>query len=104
MGKGQIGRTSNTYDDPTMPEAIELNATTFTVIFAENAKRLGYTVSNLGQQDIIIREKAFGDDNERGFALWGKTTYISPTDRIAKGEISMMSRNGTPSVLVTEIV
>ncbi len=98
----RLDRNINSYDDPFTPTEIALNTSTYTKLLDSNEDRISYTLSNLSQQTIIVREKAFGDNLERGFAVFGRTVYTSETDQIPHGEIHALAKSGSPSVLVTE--
>jgi len=101
-----IGKISSTdiqeYNNPDTPLAIALNTTTYTKLLDANEKRIGYKVSNLDQNTILIVEKVPDDDLDRGFVLFGRTVYESKDGSIPIGEIHAKALTGTPSVLATD--
>ena len=102
MALSEIHSNVDHYDDPTTPLAIVLNTTTYTKILDINVRRIGYKVTNLSNNTILIVEKVPDDNSERGFALFGRTVYESKAGLIARGEIHALALTGTPSVLVTD--
>jgi len=97
-----IGRNANTYDLPDAPLGIELNTATYTKILDAKIDRIGYKVSNLSQNTILIVEKIPNDNQDRGFPLFGRAVYESKTDNVPIGEIHAKALTGTPSILVTD--
>ena len=94
----------DTYDTVEAPLEISLNSSTYTTLLPANPDRFGYTVGNLAQQLIYVKEKATGDpdSDDRGIPVFGRTVYESPEKHVPIGEISAKAASGTPSVLVTE--
>lgn len=100
-------RTQNTYEasDVSTPLEITLNTSTYTTLLAPNDGRIKYTISNLSQNTVLIKEKAAADpdSSDRGFALFGRMTLIESGDTLGLGEISAKALSGTPALLVTEV-
>ena len=98
------GKNRDTHDTVKSPLAIALNTSTYTTVLVADPDRFGYTITNDTSKEILVKEKAFDDPDalDRGFKVWGRTTYESPTTPVAIGEISCKAVSGTPSVLVTE--
>jgi len=97
-----VQRTRNLYNEPDTPLAISLNTTTFTKLLDARERRIGYKISNLANNTILIVERVPIDDQDRGFAIFGRTVYESISDQIPVGEIHAKALTGTPSVLVTD--
>ena len=66
------GKNKDTYDTVNTPLAITLNSATYTDLLPANPDRFGYTVSDLANITILIKEKASGepDSADRGFAVF----------------------------------
>ena len=101
MARG-IDSTRNFYDEPDTPLAITLNTTTYTKILDVFDRRIGYKITNLSNNTILVVEKTPEDDQDRGFAIFGRTVYESIPDNIPTGEIHAKALTGTPSILVTD--
>jgi len=96
--------SSDSYVTTNTPTPIALNTATYTNIFAANPDRIGYKISNDTPHDILVKEKDAADPDavDRGFQVFKRSTYESPSDRSPITAISAKARTGTPSVLVQE--
>lgn len=91
----KIERTRNTYDETTGAD-IALNTSTYTVLLAANADRIGYKVTNDSPNDVLINE------NGGEFLMFKRSIYESTEDNIFTGELTAKSVVGTPTIKVME--
>lgn len=99
-----IGGNTNTYDDVIAPLAITLNTSTYTTLLSPDVNRIGYTLGNLSNNTILIKEKVADDPDsaDRGYPFFGRSVISREAPNIPIGEISAKALTGSPSILVTD--
>jgi len=91
MGREAISLSLS--DDIAVFSTVTVGLVSITLL-SSNILRLGYSVSNLGSRDVLIRYKGTGDNNLDGFILEaGATQNIQRSSYY--GEISAIRRTTT---------
>jgi len=97
-----IGRNRNTTDTATTA-VVALNSTTSTTLSSANINRLGLEIYNNGPQEVKIKRQAASVDNiYKGAIVQSGGNWFLQEGDIHIGEISAMSKAGTPDVDVIE--
>lgn len=91
----RIGGNRNTYTETTGGD-VALNTSTYTMLLAESASRIGYKISNQSPHDILVNE------NGADFVVFKRSVYESPHDDVFIGELTAKSITGSPTVTVAE--
>lgn len=103
MTPKKIGTNTNVYDTVYAQVQITLNSSTWNRIFLENEDRIGYKITNLSAQTILILEDDPGaDQSDRGFGIWARTVYETKELDKPTGPVFGKTINGTADILATE--
>jgi hypothetical protein len=97
------GTPLNTNNEANVGE-VSVNSNTAQTLVEANEKRIGLIISNRNNQDLWVRFYPVGVDNDqRGFVVYGDTTWeMNPEDKYT-GEVSVIMNNGgTKTINYTE--